>query len=204
MNRVDYLLQHVNVGDRVLHIGCCGDDDGFDMEWETGVALHKRLSDVVGNKLVGVDVNDRRVKKLQGRGFDVTVGDAQVLPASLGLFDVVVAGELIEHLENPGLFLSGVQDVLRPGGRLILTTPNVLGALFWLKYGVFCCPDPWPEHVIYFSRPSIVRLLVRMGFSDVSVAYCYYAIRRRIWKRIVYWFLPHLQDTLVVTCKRGS
>jgi 2-polyprenyl-3-methyl-5-hydroxy-6-metoxy-1,4-benzoquinol methylase len=56
-------------------------------------------------------------------------GDATDLGRSLGgrRFDTIVAGELIEHLEDPYAFLRGLHPFLADGGRLILSTPNPLG-----------------------------------------------------------------------------
>lgn len=56
-------------------------------------------------------------------------GDVMTLTDHLGgrRFDTVICGELIEHLERPYDFLRGLRDVVAPGGRLVLSTPNPLG-----------------------------------------------------------------------------
>ena len=64
-------------------------------------------------------------------------------------FDTVVCGELIEHLERPYDFLRGLRDVVVPGGRLVLSTPNPLGfpvVLFELSL-----PPP-----LLHARPSLL------------------------------------------------
>lgn len=50
-------------------------------------------------------------------------GDAQALPTHLGVFDVVLAANLIDRLSKPRLFLAQLGRVVRPGGQLILTSP---------------------------------------------------------------------------------
>ena len=149
MNRVDCILNYLQPNHKVLHVGCCDDDHIFVQKWKAGTTLHKYLHDLLGDNLIGVDINEKRVRELNDKGMKTLVGDAHNLPKSIGKFDVIVAGEVIEHLENPGLFLRSARQLLREGSRLILTTPNVLGVLFWLRHGVLKKKEPWPEHVCY-------------------------------------------------------
>jgi 2-polyprenyl-3-methyl-5-hydroxy-6-metoxy-1,4-benzoquinol methylase len=48
-------------------------------------------------------------------------------------FDVVVAGDIIEHLSNPGLMLDGIRSRLATNGRVIISTPNAFGVASWLR-----------------------------------------------------------------------
>jgi SAM-dependent methyltransferase len=57
------------------------------------------------------------------------VGDLQALAHPDATFDTVISCETIEHLERPRVALAEIARVLRPGGRLLLTTPNYLGPL---------------------------------------------------------------------------
>lgn len=75
------------------------------------------------NGLVGVDVfSDVRSDAWEYRYGDVT----QLLPAADGSFEVVVAGEIIEHVPNPDLLLREIRRVLKPGGTLVISTPNLV------------------------------------------------------------------------------
>jgi 2-polyprenyl-6-hydroxyphenyl methylase/3-demethylubiquinone-9 3-methyltransferase len=91
--------------------------------------------------------------------------------AALGgqTFDLVVGFDLIEHLYDPREFLRWVRERLRPGGLLCLKTPN------WdavHRYGP-AWEGLWRdfEHVYYFSRSTLGRLLEEEGFSVVKIAY---------------------------------
>ena len=219
MNRVDCILNYLQPNHKVLHVGCCGDDHSFEQEWKAGTALHKYLHDLLGDNLIGVDINEKRVRELNDKGMKALVGDAHNLPKSIGKFDVIVAGEVIEHLENPGLFLRSARQLLREGSRLILTTPNVLGVLFWLRHGVLKKKEPWPEHVCYFTPTAITQLLEREGFSNIALHHCNYSrvprffenvtlhpctyslVPRFFVKKFLYRFWPHFQNTLVVICE---
>jgi len=108
-------------GGRVLDLGCVQHDPGkrHDPNW-----LHQHLYEPA-DSVLGVDRDVEGVQKLQEAGYNVVTGDAEVLDID-GRYDYVVAGELIEHLSNPGNFLQAAKDRLSNGGHLILTTPKCL------------------------------------------------------------------------------
>jgi SAM-dependent methyltransferase len=64
-----------------------------------------------------------RAKWERGR-FSGVVGDARRLPFRDGAFEIVLVGELVEHVADPGALLTEAARVLAPAGRLIVTTPN--------------------------------------------------------------------------------
>jgi SAM-dependent methyltransferase len=78
-------------------------------------------------------------------------------------FDMIHASHLIEHLNEPGLFLDEVSRLLSPGGALVLTTPNVDGFQARLLGGEW--RSAIYDHLYLFSRRSLVRLLGTRGFS---------------------------------------
>lgn len=84
-------------------------------------------------------------------------------------FDTIVAGELIEHLENPSEFLRGCHKVLRDDGRLLLTTPNpyhwstIIGNLFFIDRGLTF------DHINLFPYRTMVVLLSNTGWKITSV-----------------------------------
>lgn len=86
------------------------------------------------------------------------------------LFDTIICGELIEHLENPYAFLRDVRTLLSPGGRLIVTTPNPLGfpvLLFeLLRTRRFFYTR---EHRYYFLPRWATRLLEGCGYRVTNI-----------------------------------
>lgn len=87
------------------------------------------------------------------------------------VFDTIICAELIEHLENPYAFLRGVSNLLKPNGRLIVTTPNPLG------FPVFICEllrsrrfFYTTEHRYYFLPRWVVRLLEQSGYRMHEIA----------------------------------
>jgi 2-polyprenyl-3-methyl-5-hydroxy-6-metoxy-1,4-benzoquinol methylase len=84
-----------------------------------------------------------------------------VLPLEDSAFDLVLCAETIEHVRDVQLFLSEIRRVLRPGGRLALTTPA--------NAPLVRPPDPLSPHLRLFTRRSLERLLSELGFEVVSL-----------------------------------
>lgn len=79
------------------------------------------------------------------------------------LFDVIFAFDIIEHVDAPTWFLQNIYNSLRPGGHVVITTPNINSLERLLK------PQTWsgtidPQHRLLFSRYSLRFLLQRLKF----------------------------------------
>ena len=102
-------------GRRVLDIGC-------------GAGAGLRLFAQTARFCAGLDYSPETLfscsPALKGAGILPVAGDALALPFRPGSFDVVTAFEVIEHLEDPGLLLAGMERLLAPGGAAVISTPN--------------------------------------------------------------------------------
>jgi len=137
------------------------------------------------------------------------MGDVEHL-GELGLrraFEVVVAGELLEHLPNPGRCLTGVRDLLEPNGSLVVTVPNSfsLKGLMRVARGVELVH---PDHVAYFSPVTMRRLLEKCGYGVVSQAYYVSKSASKAKRSLdtlvlspVRLLAPHLSDGLIVEAR---
>ena len=97
-----------------------------------------------------------------------------------GHFDVVHANEVIEHVEDPATLVQQILRVLRPGGGLILRTPNHASWSRWLvggRWRHFGVRDL--GHVGFFSPRSIRRLLGDRGFTEIRIATKDFSLRDR-------------------------
>jgi 2-polyprenyl-3-methyl-5-hydroxy-6-metoxy-1,4-benzoquinol methylase len=132
--------------------------------------------------------------RLQAAGFEVEPADIdpemfvapgltcrradmeQPLPYAEAEFDWVVSVEGVEHLESPGAFIRECARVLRPGGRLLMTTPNVLNLPSRLRILLAgfpalmrpVCetePDPAHDHISPLPYYQLRGLLRRAGFE---------------------------------------
>lgn len=84
--------------------------------------LHGNLKRYAGSCL-GVDVLEKEVAQLRERGFNVICADVTQDPLPQK-FDVIIAGEVLEHLDAPGMFMTSCAAMLADGGRLAITVPN--------------------------------------------------------------------------------
>lgn len=126
-------------------------------------------------------------------------------------FDVIFAGDLIEHLSNPGLFLGRAKAHLNPGGRLVLTTPNAFN-LFNLAEK-FSKDEPTVnfDHTCYFNSKTLRTLLEKNGWTMGKPAFLYSlgALHKESWKKkfLNAWyalfarFTPKFLETLVVVAR---
>jgi|KBSMisStaDraftv2_1062788.scaffolds.fasta_scaffold141910_2 SAM-dependent methyltransferase len=105
---------------------------------------------------LGVDVLELEVAKLRERGYDVICADVTQEPLAQK-FDVIIGGEVIEHLDAPGRFMESCAAMLRPGGTLAISTPN-----------------PWYANVILkgcFGRSAFVDSADHVAWYEPSVLY---------------------------------
>ncbi len=81
-------------------------------------------------------------------------------------FDVITLWDLIEHLRNPLDCLKRIHHVMKPGGLLVMWTPNVKNAVFlkenWIGYETL-------QHFYFFSRDSLNQMLEKAGFKIVHL-----------------------------------
>src|SRR5262249_21263739 len=144
-----------------LDLGCV--DEGAR---ELG-ALHRAVARDA-SACVGIDSDRAGVAALVGDGYDVLVGDITAAPTDdvreRGPFDVIVAGELIEHLDTPGALFRFAVPLLAAGGHLVLTTPNPY-ALHRARAGWARVVWENVDHVAYLFPSGIAELADRCGMA---------------------------------------
>lgn len=157
--RSAFLRSHVAAGETVLDLGCGAG------EFSAGLAA-------AGATPIAVDVAGEALRRARARvpGLDARLWcPGEPLPADDGSADTVWAGEVIEHVADVAPWLSEVRRVLRPGGTLLLTTPDHgLGTRLALALSPrrFAAHfDPRSDHLRFFSRPTLRGLLDDLGFD---------------------------------------
>ena len=121
-----------------------------------------------GNAIVGVDADREALAEAQKLGIETRWADLDdALPFEAGTFDVVVAGELLEHLRDPPRVVSEVLRVLRPGGTFVGSVPNAYRLKNRLRFLTGRKPENDPTHLQMFAPADIRAFLV--GFEDVHL-----------------------------------
>jgi len=98
------------------------------------------------------------------------------LPCSDACFDAIISTEVIEHLENPRAVFREFARLLRPGGRLLLTTPNQesirsLASLVVRGHHVAFLDESYPAHLTALVRKDLERLCLETGFERPVFSY---------------------------------
>ena len=151
---------------RVLDVGCIDHDLS---NRRKSIWLHKLLRECAAS-VTGLDYDAKNVDQLNREGYTAVCADATNF--DLGqTFDVVVAGELIEHLANPAGFLACTKKHLLPGGLLVLTTPNAQGLMYCLQNLILGHELENPDHVCFYTPRTLACLLRKCGFEMIKVAY---------------------------------
>jgi hypothetical protein len=152
---------------RVIHVGFWGTEGIREGMEADGLWLHARLA-ASARELVGIDVNPRGVQEAQRRGYEahqIDCCDARALAAAtIPPAELVIAGEIIEHLETPGPFLDAMHVLVGAGGHLVVTTPNAhsLSSLLMTVAGREAIN---PDHVALYSWYTLTTMLRRHGWD---------------------------------------
>ncbi len=152
--RILRVMELIGQSGDVLDIGCM---DG---------AIAARLRDL-GNRVYGIDASKPAVATARERGIDAQIGNLEeTLPFADEMFDLVFAGEIIEHVYAIDALLTEIRRTLKPGGILVVTTPNL--AAFGRRILLLLNRNPHIEisfkgdaagHIRYFVKSTLCRLL---------------------------------------------
>ena len=214
-DRVRYILDYCH-DKRVLHVGCAA-APYTQSELEDGTLLYESVERVASVQY-GIDCSAEGIQILKAVGY-TNLATANVERIGLDKpfgevdFDLVLAGEVLEHLSNPGLFLDSVKSFLTtPSARLVLTAPNAYCAYRFVYSFLTRREAVDTDHVCYFSRSTLLQLLSKHGY-DVE-DFSFYSAReyekvlnhgrfKLFWwiDRLATWFHPVLAEGVMMTCK---
>ena len=197
-DRLSILLKKAH-GKTVLDVGCTGTKKRFAHPHYQ--PLHSSLVKEARD-ILGVDIDEEGIAAMKAAGFNVQRADAETM--NLGRrFQLIVAGDMIEHLANPGLFLSNMHLHLEDEGELVITTPNP----FSFKQGWRILKHNrirvHPEHTFWFCPTVLKRLLEVCGFE---MTYLYW-IRDPRWSLPTQWpayLRPYWSPEFLVVAQKGS
>lgn len=173
-HKLAYVVERCR-GRDVLDIGCVNHDPA---SYQSRYWLHGAIKRVA-RTVVGLDLYDEGIEYLRARGFDVRNGDAQQFELSQD-FDVVVGGDVIEHLANLDGFLCSCLRHLRPGGSIVLSTPNPWYWRFLVKAALFGRVTCNAEHALWLCPVTLAQLSARYGLETTEVEFGSRYLRDRL------------------------
>jgi len=162
-------------GLKVLDIGC--------FTGEFLYQVQQKGADVYGVELQG-DVVKIANQRLSGRVIQGNILTDAPFPDSH--FDIVVLSGVIEHVTDPVCLLQKSEELLKPGGFLVIESPDASSLLARMM------KKTWPpftpiEHIHIFSRRSLCMILDRLGFRTPVV--------KRHWKKLTFTYVYEILKT---------
>ena len=119
---------------------------------------------------VGTDFSPQAVKQAAASGAEVHQGDMDSLPRD-DRYDCIILAHVIEHVYHPLPLMRAIREKLKSGGVAAVATPNI-GSLWFPLMGRKWSSFKIPEHVAFYNRRTLQRLLTSSGFGDIrAVSY---------------------------------
>ncbi len=153
----------------------------LDVGCATGIFLE--LARDRGWEVKGVEPSSWAVSVARSKKLDVVQGDFEQVELTSS-FDVITMIDLIEHVANPLALVEKARKVLKPGGLLVIVTPDidsfaarVMGRWWWHLR---------PAHLCFFSRRSLTYLAGRTGFKILR-------LRRYVWNFSLHYLITRFQ-----------
>lgn len=153
-----FLEADLRRGDRALDLGC-------------GDGAFTAAMAAAGADPVGAEVAEAALARARKRHPELEFALVPIerpLPFPDASFDLVWASEVIEHVADTARWLSEVRRVLKPGGRLLVTTP-AHGRLRLALEGVERLAPPLGDHLHLYTKGSLRTLLGEFSFDEVQV-----------------------------------
>ncbi len=170
IGRKDYEILSYCKGKKVLDVGSVGQELSYsDPKW-----LHNRIKNVA-SEVVGVDIDRSGINKLNELGF--TVKHIDELEEGL-LYDVIVMGDVIEHIGDIASFLAFYKKFLSSEGRMVITTPNPFSFRQVLHTLLYSRPSINGEHTCNLDPITMLELVSRGNFGIVD--FCWLKEQKKI------------------------
>lgn len=171
VDRVDWLAERCQ-NRRVVHVGFA-DSGAVARRTRAAKWLHGHLAAGAAD-LVGIDSDSTAVAAAARDGYKVHAADCAdpAAIAALGLepADIVVAGEMIQSVEQLGSLLKGLRQLCRQDGELVITAHNAYGLMYTAAATLRGVELQDPNHVTTFTWRTLTELVRRNGWHVVETA----------------------------------
>ncbi len=130
------------------------------------------------NNAIALDYNFAKTRYLQRLKIPAVRASAFALPFGEGIFDCVISSQVIEHIAREPVLFDEMWRVLKPGGTLIIGTPDYSTWQWRTIEPIYGMLMPWAyrdEHISHYTRQSLSQSLERIGFVHEETAYIAHA-----------------------------
>lgn len=159
------------------------------LDFGCGTGYGSQILSRNSESVVGIDISSDAIQyardNYSGTTLNFEILDQAILPFSDSAFDLITSFQVIEHIEDADSYLSEMKRVLKPGGKLLLSTPDKKTRLFLLQ-------RPWNYyHINEYSIKTLFNLLSKY-FKDVDILkiggdkrLVFHELKRRRFTRLV-------------------
>ncbi|MEK6406214.1 MAG: bifunctional glycosyltransferase/class I SAM-dependent methyltransferase [Acidobacteriota bacterium] len=194
---------------------------------EIGTATGYLTSEIakLGCKVTGIEQDPEMAELAQPYCREMLVGDIETLHLGcLGQYDAIVFGDVLEHLRNPRAILEQVSGLLRPGGKILISLPNV--ANIWVRFNLLFGRFNYSRvgildetHLRFFTLKTAKQLAVDSGLEVISSSVTPIPLpvilpstskgRPLSFLHFLNWYLSKLRKTLfgyqfILVCRRKA
>ena len=153
LNFLAFHLEYKEQG-TLLEVGCGGGNHLLSME-------------KLGWSVKGIDIDPKAVQACQKLGLPAENATIGQMADRNEKFDAVVMSHVIEHVHDPRKMIEDAYKLLKPGGQLVLITPNIESFSKFIFGSNWLALDP-PRHLVIFNMRSLKKLMSSVGFNTVA------------------------------------
>ncbi len=170
------ILKTISAGKNIIHLGCLDHVEMIEEKRKKGIWLHQILMDSAKH-CIGIDINEAGILKLKDQLKIQDIFYADILREPLKeitakKWDYIILGEILEHTDNPVLFLNRIKDLYKGNiDKMIITAPNVL------NYETFSYLENNTEfintdHRYWFTSYTLSKVIHQSGLTVTNLRYC--------------------------------
>ena len=151
---------------------------------------------------IGLEIDEKRARNIRNKGYNIILGDAQNFNLNRK-FEVIIAGDLIEHLTNFEGFFNSSYNHLNKGGKLIINTPNIHSINLLIR-ALFGKVHLYEEHTCAFNAQLLNQLINNYKFKVDKIIYFNHkasGLRNKI-IRLLSKFNNNFKENIIIIAKR--
>lgn len=212
--RMEYIAE-IAANKKIIHVGCTDHIELIDRKIGKGRWLHSLLTQKT-QECLGIDINEKAIKYVKEKynykniiNFNIFSED---IPEEIKKqkWDYMILGEVLEHVDNPVLFLSQIKERYSEYvDKIIISVPNAFRLLNFKK-SLRNLENLNTDHRYWFSAYTMAKITMLAGMSLENIKFCEYykmplkfkkIFPRHVFKKILLKKLPILRECLVVIIK---
>ena len=201
------LLLDILKNKKVIHLGCTDHIELINYKMQQGQYLHTLLT-CLCKKCIGVDINNDAINKVKEFGIDniiyANIEDKNITEIIEDKWDYLLMGEVLEHIDNPVLFLKKIKENYKDNiDKIIITVPNAFGLPFISNAYGRGIEEINSDHRYWFTPYTLLKVVKSANLEIVDLKMCVYENSKNLIfsHKESFKQKPILMDSIVLICK---